>query len=374
MKLLNLQVHQFRNIEKAEVDFPTPLTIFQGQNAQGKTNLLEAIAMLVMGKSFRTREDKQILPWDSPLATTVVRGRILQDSGITTIHLGLKKNRKQVVLNGEPLKRLGDLLGQLRAVLFLPDDLDLVHGPPALRRRLLDSILIQVDRNHLDSLQRYDNALKNRNSLLRTTGTERPINPDTLVALQTYEAILSQHGPAITRRRQAMLEELSPILSESYGTIRGSGLEIIAVKFRAGYPDPEIDENQIRAKYLRQRETDRYRGSASMGSHRDDFDLSLNAQSAANFASQGQRRSIVLAMKLAQVAYLLHLTGAPPLLLMDDIFSELDCSRQNALLKALPHGTQTILTATDATPLHFAEASHWTVENGRITHWQDIRT
>jgi DNA replication and repair protein RecF len=363
--LSRLRVSQFRNLLDVDLEFDPGITIIQGANAQGKTNLLEAIGMLVTGRSFRTRDERDLLPWSaSPDTGIVVRGSVISGQQRDLLCVGLVGRRKHVTLNGETLRRLSDLLGHLRAVLFVPDDLELISGPPALRRRLLDMLLIQSNPAHLDDLQRYDNAMRHRNALLRKLGREGSCARSEL--LDTYEQHMAQYGPPVTHRRRALLESLRPLLTDYYSSLRASGSEELDAEFSDGCGDADQSPEKLMSAYYLARESDRVRGQAGMGCHRDDFRYLLNRRKAAQFASQGQRRTAAIATKLAEVACLHRLSGTPPLLLMDDLLSELDSGRQAALLSGLPSGTQTFITTTDAHEKLPVEGRILTCKNGNF--------
>ncbi len=341
------------------------ITVFQGANAQGKTNLLEAIFMLVTGRSFRTREERELMPWGSPAdGYCVVRGTIGFEAGEDLISISIQGRKKQVMLNGTPLRRLSDLLGKFRAVLFQPNDLGLVDGAPASRRRLLDLLLVQSTPSHLEDLQRYDGAMRHRNLLLRQAA------PPDQVLLDTYEGVMANHGPRITRRREELVELIRPLLRDFYHLLRGSGQEGADAEFLGGWGKQQGPADSLAWEYRQQREHDRIRGHASLGCHRDDFRLMVDGKKASQYASQGQRRTLVVAIKLAEVSCLDRLSGSSPVLMMDDLLSELDTSRQWALLEGLPRGTQTLITATDAHGKLPGGAHIFCCKGGSVERWE----
>jgi DNA replication and repair protein RecF len=353
MNIDELQVINFRNLQSVRGLFPPGLNLIYGANAQGKTNLLEAIYLLVTGRSFRTTTEREMIPWvrDSYEAT-VVRARVSKRAGEERFLVTFNQREKNVIVNGEPIKRLGELIGRINAVLFTPADLELVRGAPATRRRFMDIELSQVSRQYLHHLQRYDLALRQRNSLLK----QHHHRPNLRDELQVWDAQLAEHGAQMVHERKQMLARLSPLAQQWYNTIAASSEELQLVYRPAPAAAATTDSAEALGDMLAQAlasgmEEDIRRGATSAGPHRDDFEFMLNGHNGRDFGSQGQQRSCVLALKLAELDYMESVTREPPLLLLDDLMSELDENRRGALLGNLNPAVQTFITTTEKQPV-----------------------
>jgi DNA replication and repair protein RecF len=348
MRIHELQIINFRNLRFLRAEFAPGLNLVHGANAQGKTNLLEAIHMLVTGRSFRTTSEREMVPWvRDDYEATLVRARVKKAVGEERFLLTFNQGEKHITVNGEPIRKLGELIGRINAVLFTPSDLQLVRGAPGLRRRFLDICLSQVNRTYLFHLQRYDLALRQRNALLKQH-QRRPSLRDELAA---WDDQLAEHGAGVIHARKDAVERLSRDAAEHYGRIAGM-TEALAIEYR---PSPALagaaTPGEIRARLLGALHSaineDIRRGATSAGPHRDDLTFLIDARDARDFGSQGQQRSCVLALKFAELLLMREATGEPPLLLLDDLMSELDESRKQALLTALDPDVQTFLTATE---------------------------
>ncbi|MGI8906050.1 MAG: DNA replication/repair protein RecF [Candidatus Sumerlaeaceae bacterium] len=372
MIIRELQVINFRNLENVRTEFSPGLNLIFGANAQGKTNLLEAIYLLVTGRSFRTASEREMIPWvrDSYEAT-VVRARVEKRTGEERCLLTFNQSEKNIFVNGEPISRLGDLIGRINAVLFTPADLELVRGAPAVRRRFLDIESSQVSRHYLYHLQRYDLALRQRNALLKQHAHRAQLRDELLV----WDGQLAQHGSELIHFRRGMLQKLSDKAAKQYAMI-ASSQELLELVYRPSIAiSAEVfDASDAPALVLRALtgsvEEDIRRGSTNLGPHRDDFDFMLSTHNARDYGSQGQQRSCVLALKLAELEYMEEITREPPLLLLDDLMSELDENRRAALLGSLTERVQTFLTATEKEPvLGFVKAeSVYRMEHGNLQH------
>lgn len=352
MIIHDIQVINFRNLVAVRAEFKAGLNLLYGRNAQGKTNLLEAVYMLVTGRSFRTTSERELIPWaKDAYEATVVRARVEKRTGEERCLLTFNQNEKHVFVNGESIHKLGDLIGRINAVLFTPEDLQLVRGSPGLRRRFMDIELSQVSRLYLQHLQRYDLALRQRNAILR----QHQHRPGLARELAVYDEALIAHGTEMICYRQQMLAELSDLAEECYRQI-SEGSEPLRLQYRPS-PSKKADvqngtaQDLYRAALAASIAEDIRRGTTSVGPHRDDFDFVLGGHSARDYGSQGQQRSCVLALKLAELEYMKRVTGEAPLLLLDDLMSELDAPRRKALLAGLSPGIQTFLTTTEKEPV-----------------------
>lgn len=352
MLIKTLQVRNFRNLLALDTAFEPGLNVIHGRNAQGKTNLLEAIYLLVTGRSFRTANDAELIPWHLEEYTgTVIRANVLKKSGEEQLGVYFDGKAKRVLVNGTPITRLANLVGHLNAVLFTPTDLLLVRGAPSLRRRFLDIAIGQTSRIYMDALQQYQTVLKNRNILLKAAAGG-PSAAHTL-QLDVYDQQLVESGSRIIEHRARALADMSRTATDHYGCITANAEPLhLVYEPDITLPDPGDDSAAIAEAFhaqLRQaRRDDLRRLATGHGPHRDDFGLQISGYAARQFASQGQQRSAVLAIKFAEMDFLHHHTGERPLLMLDDVISELDEERRRAFLQHLQQDVQTFITTTDA--------------------------
>ena len=348
MLIRELQIINFRNLCFLRAEFGGGINLIHGGNAQGKTNLLEAIYLLVTGRSFRTTMDREMIPWvREGYEATLVRARVEKSGYEERFLLTFNQSEKHIFVNGTPIPRLGELIGRINAVLFTPDDLLLVRGTPGLRRRFLDIELSQVSRLYLHHLQRSDLALRQRNALLK----QHQRRPSLSQELKPWDQQVAEHGCELTLYRARVLERLSALAAETYAGIAGNA-EQLSIGYRSGVPASAGQaQAEIMERFLdglvRSRDEDIRRGATSVGPHRDDFSFQIDGHDARDYGSQGQQRSCVLALRLAEVRLMEETTGDLPLLLLDDLMSELDETRKRALLASLDSRLQIFITATE---------------------------
>ncbi len=350
MELLFLKIINFRNIPDLEIEPAGGVNLLWGENGQGKTNILEAIYYLVTGRSFRARQDREVLPWDLPSdGVTILEGRVQTEETRHQITVGISRNQKRVSCNGKTLASLGLLWGKMNAVLFTPNDLDIIQGPPGERRRFLDMEGSQISPGYLYHLQRYAQILRQRNALLKSAATEREL----LESLAAWDEAMILSAAEIFCFRRGFLTHLAREASRVYHGLTDDGetLELTYDNFLssddAQQTQPVIEELYRRA-LAQSRAEDLYRGMTGCGPHRDDFSVLIQGKDSRSYASQGQQRSAVIALRLGEIALMRELTGRAPLLLLDDIVSELDEGRRRRLLGLLDPARQTFITGTDA--------------------------
>jgi DNA replication and repair protein RecF len=352
-----------------------------GDNAQGKTNLLEAIYYLATSRSPHASTDRELVNWlaveQEPLPYARLVGRVARGESELTIEITLtqqanheKRYRKQIRLNGVA-KRAMDLLGQLNVVLFLPEDIALISGSPSGRRRYLDAMLCQIDSPYCRSLSRYNQVVTQRNALLRDL-RERGEDANQLVF---WDERLVEHGAYLVARRREVLVALDGLALNVHGQLT-DGAERLHLRYQ---PSVEIDGQETAAAIgsafqrqllaLRQREIPA--GVTLAGPHRDEVRFLIDDVDAGVYGSRGQQRTVALALKLAEVDLMRHETGEPPVLLLDDVLSELDPHRRQFLIRYLDDGPQqAIITTTDLHTLPEAflqRCQLWRVEMGRLT-------
>lgn len=351
-----------------EVGFHPQLNLFLGPNAQGKTNILEALFCLSTTRSFRAAADEEMIQFGQEEGA--IEGVLYREEGQETLRLELRKTKnKALFVNGKKQKKLSSLLGRLPAVVFSPDDLFLVKGGPGLRRRYLDVTILQMDQGYLAHLQQYERTLKQRNSLLRqkTPGIE----PQLVV----WDLPLAEHGAALMLKRQEVAGRLSDFAGKALKDLTG-GLEQFEVRYEPQLP-LEGSEGSLRGKMLeallKARREEMARGVTVVGPHRDDLGLWVNGQPLRKFGSQGQQRTGALALKLAQLSLLAEGCHTAPLVLFDDVMAELDEKRQAFFLNRLQQGGQAFLTGTSANDFSAASkgARIFRVEEGKLNKTQE---
>ena len=340
MRVTRLWLTNFRNYETAElVPDPEGLTVIVGSNGEGKTNLLEAIGYLATLSSFRGAPGEALVR--QGCGSAVVRAEGERDERALLIEAELVAGgRDRVQVNRQPLKRSRDLLGALRVSVFAPDDLVLVKGGPGERRRFLDDVLVSLHPKH-DALQRdVERVLKQRNSLLRQAGGR--LTGEVESTLDVWDAKLSSAGTALVEAREELVAQLEPEVQKAYDQVAHTAADV-TVTYQRSWTGPLADAIAAgRADDLR-------RGLSLVGPHRDEIVLAIGGLPARTHASQGEQRSLALALRLAAHRVVGEAVGAAPVLLLDDVFSELDPERSEALLTHLPPG-QALLTTAGLVP------------------------
>ena len=359
MYLLELRLSEMRNYEQLQYAPERGLNVVTGANAQGKSNLLEAIALLGTGKSFRTSREAEIVREGAALARIAGTARIAAGSiglACEIARTAPNRARKTYALNGEPV-RFAHFLGSVTVVTFVPADLDVVAGAPARRRALLNSAIAQSDPQYYRHLARYRKLLGQKAALLRGPG---PLDRG---VLEAYDAALSESGAAIVERRAGFIADLGPRAAAAYERWgeRGERLEIAYAASIA----PGEGVAGFLASIERLRTLEIARRMPLGGPHRDDVEVRLGDRPIAAYGSQGQQRSAVLALKLAEYETLRARTGEAPLFLLDDVLSELDAARARRFLAALEGVEQTFLTATER-PAGLGESACWNVVAGTL--------
>jgi DNA replication and repair protein RecF len=405
MYLSHLSLTHFRNYQHLELDLQGRFTLLQGQNAQGKTNLLEAIFFLATSKPVHAQTEREVVDWragDEPIPYSRIAGRLHNDGGSAELEIILTPRgdglnfAKQVKINGVN-RRSVDLIGLLRTVLFLPEDIKLVDGAPGERRRYLDIALCQLDRTYFRTLAAYQKVLTQRNSLLRSLSEQAaPASESIESQLDFWDEKLVEHGSYVITRRQQFTEQLNQAAQQRHAAL-SDGRERLQLhylpSFNPGHlsefdyaaltderlilwpeltPGP-LDQATVNTHYrnrLRQRRRRELAAGVTLyGPHRDDLRFVANGRDLRSFGSRGQQRTAALALKLAEVQVSTEITGVAPVLLLDDVMSELDAGRRQTLLSALEGVQQAIITTTDwedFAPAFRAQAQRLHVDNGAI--------
>ena len=373
MFLANVSLFDFRNYAELELALERSATVFFGGNAQGKTNLLEAVALSALTRSPRTQQAAELVRFGQPAAR--VTCGVQADAGPKELEVRISvsptaptRASRRFTVNGIP-KRSTDMMGSLRVVLFWPDDLQLVKGPGEGRRRFLNTLLSQIDPEHARELTRYSHLLEQRNALLRAIREGRqPVD-----GLDYWTNALAESGAVIMVERQHRLLELQPIAAAFHREL-SDDRERLELRYRPagvriGEAPLELVSEQLKLAMRDARDEEIGRGQTAVGPQRDDIEVWLDEHEARLFASQGQQRSAVLSLKLAELHYLAEVTGEQPVLLLDDVMSELDPARRERLLAALEPGPQALITAADLNDLPksiLERAAVFRVEQGAI--------
>lgn len=355
MHLAHLRLRDFRNYTRLDVDFAPGFHLLLGDNAQGKTNVLEAIYLIATLRSFRGVGGAQMIRHGQK--GYFVGGKVV-GPGEHDIKMYWSSPERSLSLDARPVRKLTDYLGVLRTVVFCTEDLQLVKGAARSRRRFLDLLLSQTHAGYLPLLQRYTRALRSRNALLKHS------RPDP-AALDSFSRELVKSGEEIIRLRRELVPKFSPLARLAYRRISSEAEEL-----RLEYQPSVTQDFGVELAQSRQREAT-YR-STLIGPHRDDLQLLLNGCSAAQFGSEGQKRTLAITLKLAQAEYLTSLHGSPPVLLIDDIMGELDAKRRAGFLPLLQRAQQSsgqvfmTATAENWPEAPGRELQHWRVKDGTL--------
>ncbi|MDO3378211.1 DNA replication/repair protein RecF [Geoalkalibacter halelectricus] len=352
-----LEFKFFRNLAPTQCRPAADFNVLWGHNAQGKTNFLEAIYLLGILKSFRTQRNEELIAAGTNLAR--LRGELLSAAVARQVELLIEPQQKRIHLDGKRVKKAGEILGVLRPVLFSPDEVNLVKGSPGGRRDFIDRALLQADPTYLERIQDYLRILRQRNRLLRQGAPERDLAP--------WSESLAVSGARIYADRRQFVAQLLPQLQSAYARIT-EAREQAALHCPASAADE--DAEQLRTKLHRLAREERRLGQTLVGPHREDPQFLVDGRNLRAYGSQGQQRCFILAFKAAQIEHLEQTTGESPVLLLDDITSELDSRRKSYLFEFLRERRgQVFLTTTDAEPLRregLAQARFFHVKRGQL--------
>jgi DNA replication and repair protein RecF len=379
VKLNSLSLTNFRNLRSLELQLGPGLTVFHGQNAQGKSNLLEAIYVLAIGKSYRTTIDKELMSWEAPgrRSTTIINGGIEQvGARLMNLQVALEGSldgdlgiRKRIRVNGAP-RKASELVGLLNAVLFSSEDIQLIHGPPQIRRRYLDILLSQISRQYMQSLQRYQHVLIQRNRLLKTLREGNTAQNELLF----WDESLCEEGATLLYHRHVAIGQLAPLVGSCFQRIGGSSLPLqidyITTVPAGGGPSVSILIEAMKDSLAKSQRLERAQAVTLIGPHRDDLRLTVDGIDMSRYSSRGQARLAALSLRLGEGRLLENRRGDSPVLLLDDTLSELDEDRRNQVLQESMNYPQTILTTADLSLLPQTPPSstrYLRVANGIIT-------
>jgi DNA replication and repair protein RecF len=362
----HLWLTDFRCLREIDVELASGLTVLQGANGQGKTSLLEAVGWVARARSFRRVTDAMLVR--SGTSEAIVRAEVTTSTRQQLFEAEIKAaGRNRILCNRQPVSRARDLHGLLRVTVFAPDDLSLVKGGPTERRDFLDEILAMLAARYDAARSDFERVLKQRNALLR----QGLRDDDARFTLDVFDDQLVHAGAELVRGRLRLLERLVPTVAQAYEMLALDARPISATYVSESAPEPltaaDADdvEEQLRQALARKRRAEVDRGLTLVGPHRDELLLTIDGLDARHQASQGEQRTLALALRLAGHMVVRELAGAAPVLLLDDVFSELDAHRAAALVRNLPPG-QTLLTTAGALPPDVEAQQTLIVHAGRV--------
>ncbi len=360
MWIQTLNLKNFRNYQELTVEFHKGLNVFLGQNAQGKTNILESIYFLALTRSHRTRTDKDLLNFEQN--TLSVRGLLHRSSGKIPLDIELTEKGRTTKVNHLKQSRLSDYVGHMNVVLFAPEDLQLIKGAPALRRKFIDVELGQIKPVYLSDLSNYNHVLKQRNTYLKQV---EKVDENFLAVLDLQ---LAEYGSKVIQHRIDFLKKLEIFARGKHLDISNQ-LENLSLRYESSIKLTEgvnlVDAFLTHLEHSRKR--DLFKKNTGVGPHRDDVSFFINGMNA-HYGSQGQHRSLVLSLKLAEIELMKEISREYPILLLDDVMSELDNNRQVKLLDTISDKIQTFITTTSLDHLHQLpdELKIFHIEKGRL--------
>lgn len=351
MYINQINLKNFRNYEEQEITLNPHINIFYGNNAQGKTNVLEAIFLSGFGKSFRTAKEKEMIKLQKDFLEVEIKYQKSDRDGKIKIQIA---NKKQVEVNGVKIKKLSELIGNLNLVIFTPDDIQILKGGPDKRRRFLDMMIGQLRPNYVHQLNNYIKTLDQRNNYLRQIKEDN--KPEEM--LEIWDEKLAEYAVSICNYRKEFIEKLKEQIKEIHSQIT-KNKEELTIQYIT-----ECEEKQKYIDLLKQRrKLDIIKGYTTKGIHRDDFSVAINNEAVGIYGSQGQHRTAILTLKIAELYVIYQEVGEYPILLLDDFMSELDESRRKSLLQYI-QDTQVIITCTDKIEIENSKLFY--VEKGSI--------
>ena len=375
MKIKSLKLLYFRNYLSTNIETHPSLNVLVGNNANGKTNIIESIFCLALGKSYRTKSDSECIMFGE--TATAMSCVVSKNNKNLDIMLGINNKGKSAKIAGVKKTKLTDFVGELNVVLFSPEDLQIVKGSPALRREFINREFYQFSRIYHKYNLMYQHLLKQRNSYLKDM-RKNPKDEMALTYLETLTSQLAKVALYITKERVSFVQDISKLTYENMLNI-SNGQETLKIRYKSSVlealniedtDDEAFTEENLTNVIMRKSFDDIMRGSTKIGPHQDDLEFYINELDAKMYASQGQQRSIVLSLKLAEINYLKSKTGTYPVLLLDDVLSELDKNRQLKLLDAINENVQTFITTPSISDIKedlLKKAKVFKIENGNIS-------
>lgn len=375
MRIKSLKLLYFRNYVSTNIETHPSLNVLVGNNANGKTNIIESIFCLALGKSYRTKSDSECIMFGE--TATAMSCVVSKNNKNLDIMLGINNKGKSAKIAGVKKTKLTDFVGELNVVLFSPEDLQIVKGSPALRREFINREFYQFSRIYHKYNLMYQHLLKQRNSYLKDM-RKNPKDEMALTYLETLTSQLAKVALYITKERVSFVQDISKLTYKNMLNI-SNGQETLKIRYKSSVlealnikdtDDEAFTEENLTNVIMRKSFDDIMRGSTKIGPQHDDLEFYINDLDAKMYASQGQQRSIVLSLKLAEINYLKEKTGTYPVLLLDDVLSELDKNRQLKLLDAINENVQTFITTPSISDIKedlLKKAKVFKIESGNIS-------
>jgi len=353
MWISKIKINNFRNYNLQEINLEKNINVFYGENAQGKTNIIESIFLCSMGRSFRTNKDKEMIKLNSENAIIEIEYQKTDRDGKIKIELG---NRKNVYISGIKIKKLSELLGNINVVIFTPDDINILKGGPQNRRKFLDIMISQLKPNYMHNLNLYLKTLEQRNNYLRQIREE---NKDENL-LEIWDEKLAEYAVTISKYRNEYMEKIQEKIKKIHNEITDDKEEI-EIEYITECDNKENFLNLLKSR----RKLDIIKGFTTKGVHRDDFVIYINKKRLDIYGSQGQHRTAILSLKLSELNIIEEEIGEYPILLLDDFMSELDQKRRNHFLEKIDN-TQVIITCTDKIDIENKNILIYNVKDGNV--------
>ncbi|MFB4163646.1 DNA replication/repair protein RecF [Alteribacillus sp. JSM 102045] len=364
-----LRLKQFRNYSQIELNVENKVNVILGENAQGKTNLMEAVYVLAFAKSHRTSKDKELIEWNEDFAR--IEADITKKNHSLSLEVIVSSKGKKTKVNGLEQKKLSEFIGSCNVVMFAPEDLNLVKGGPRMRRRFIDMEIGQISAVYLHDLTIYQRILKQRNQLLKSMFPVPAQEQEVMLDVLTDQ--LSQAAAKVIKRRFSFLEMLQTWAKDIHRQITREKEDLVITYVPASQVSEDMDlskiEERVNYKLREDRQNEIRRGVTLSGPHRDELSLLINNKEVQTFGSQGQQRTAALSLKLAEIELIHDNIGEYPILLLDDVLSELDHYRQSHLLNTIQGKVQTFVTTTSADGIEhetLKQASTFYVDEGTV--------
>ena len=353
MYINRIKLKNFRNYEEQEIELEPNINIFYGDNAQGKTNIIESIFLCAIGKSFRTSKDKELIKFDKDYTSVNIEFEKSDRSGKIKIDIG---NKKEIYVNGIKIKKLSELLGNLNIVIFTPDDIQILKEGPQKRRRFLDIMIGQLRPNYIHYLNLYNKTLEQRNNYLKQIRLENKSED----ILEIWNEKLAEYGEKIFTYRNEFIEKIKNKIEDIHNDITSNN-----EKIKIEYESNCFNKEEYIKLLKERKKLDIIKGFTTKGVHRDDFVIYINNEPVNIYGSQGQNRTVILSLKIAELQVIYDEIGEYPILLLDDFMSELDEKRRNNFIDNIKN-TQVIITCTEKIKNINTEHKIFNVKKGEI--------
>ena len=367
MKIEHIELTNFRNYDQLSLDFNTNINIIIGNNGQGKTNILESIYVLSLSKSNRSGQDADLIMFNKNSLS--VKGTIINNDLKKKLEVFIDEHKKKVSINGKEIHKIKDYISNFCVISFIPADLDIIKGSPAIRRNLLNIDISQLFNNYIVYLNEYNKIIKIRNEYLKKLYIN---NNSDFRYLDVINEKLIESADKIYEYRFNYLDEINEYLPTIYKKI--TGIDGLTIKYENTLGLDKYDKDKVienfKKKFKKNLNQEMMQGMTLTGPHRDDFTFYLNDVDMKVFASQGQQRMAIIALRISELNYYKKVIGSYPVLLLDDIFSEIDTSKRNKIIKFLKKDIQTIITTTDINDISddlLKDAVIYNIKNGKIT-------